>query len=199
MDENIKYAKIRVWLPVLMYCALASIINSIISYFPFIPASLTTWISRCIMLAVTICMFQLAPVHDRYQKAGIFRAIMLACNLITAFVIGSMILTLTASIVSIIAVYQEYSAHSEVIVEKDSKLARAWHSLFNWSILAAVLLSLGATIVAVILMTANLDGGAARISAIAIGVLSIPQCVIEVMYIRYIMKMLVLYSESEVG
>ena len=199
MDVNIKDAKIRVWLPVLMYCAFASIINSIISYFPFIPASLTTWISRCIMLAVTICMFQLAPVHDRYQKAGIFRAIMLACNLITAFVIGSMILTLTASIVSIIAVYQEYSAHSEVIVEKDSKLASAWHSLFNWSILAAVLLSLGATIVAVILMMDNLDGGASRISAIAIGLLSIPQCVIEVMYIRYIKKMLVLYSEGEVG
>ena len=123
MDENINFAKIRVWLPVLMYCAFASIINSIITYFPFIPASLTTWISRCIMLAVTICMFQLVPVHDRYQKAGIFRAIMLACNLITAFIAGSMILTLTASIVSIIAVYQEYSTHAEVITEKDSKLS----------------------------------------------------------------------------
>ena len=66
-----------------------------------------------------------APVHDRYQKAGIFRAIMLACNLITAFIVGSVILTLAASIVSIIAVYQEYSAHAEVITEKDSKLGRA--------------------------------------------------------------------------
>ena len=198
MDENINFAKIRVWLPVLMYCAFASIINSIITYFPFIPASLTTWISRCIMLAVTICMFQLAPVHDRYRKAGIFRAIMLACNLITAFIAGSMILTLTASIVSIIAVYQEYSAHAEVITEKDSKLGSAWHSLFNWSILAAVLLSLGATIVAVILVMTDLGAGASRISAMAIGLLSIPQCVIEVLYIRYIKKMLVLYSESEV-
>ena len=109
-----------------------------------------------------------------------------------------MILTLTASIVSIIAVYQEYSAHAEVITVKDSKLGRAWHSLFNWSILAAVLLSLGATIVAVILVMTDLGVGVSRISAIAIGLLSIPQCVIEVLYIRYIKKMLVLYSESEV-
>ena len=46
MDDNMKHAKIRVWLPVLMYCALASLINSVVSYLPFIPASLTTWISR---------------------------------------------------------------------------------------------------------------------------------------------------------
>ena len=198
MDENMKYAKIHVWLPVLKYCALASLINSVISYFPFVPASLITWISRGIMLAVTFCMFQLAPVHDRYQKAGIYRAIMLACNLITAFVVGSMILTLTASIVSIIAVYQEYSAHAEVIADKDSALAKAWHSLFNWSILAAVLLSFGATIVAVILVMVDMNGGASRISAIAIGLLSIPQCVIEVLYIRYIQKLMKLFSDKEV-
>ena len=198
MNGNMKYAKIRIWLPVLMYCALASLINSLISYFPFIPASLTTWISRIIMLAVTICMFELAPVHDRYQKAGVFRAIMLTCNLITTFMVGSLILTLTASIVSIIAVYQEYSAHAEVISDKDSALAKAWHSLFNWSILAAVLLSFGATIVAVIFVMVDMDGGASRISAIVIGLLSIPQCVIEVLYIRSIKKMLFIYSESEV-
>jgi hypothetical protein len=199
MDENMKYAKIHVWLPVLMYCAFASLINSGITYFPFIPASLTTWISRGIMLTVTICMFQLAPVHDRYQKAGIFRAIMLACNLITSFLVGSALLTLAASIVSIIAVYQEYCAHAEVIADQNVKLSKAWHSLFNWSILAAVLLSLGATIVAVILVMADIDGGASRISAIAIGLLSIPQCVIEVLYIWYIKKMFSIFSEGEVG
>lgn len=198
MDENMKYAKIRVWLPVLMYCALASLINSVISYFPFIPASLTSWISRVIMLAVTICMFQLAPIHDRYKKAGIFRAIMLICTIVTSLVVGSMLLTLTASIVSIIAVYQEYSAHSETIADKDSKLARGWHRLFNWSILAAVFLSFGSTIVAVILVMADMDGGASRVSAIVIGLLSIPQCVIEVIYMQYIRKMISIFSDSEI-
>lgn len=200
MNENmeIKHAKLSVWLPVLMYCALASLVNSVITYFPFIPASLTTWISRGIMLAVIVCMFQLALVNDRYKKAGIFRAIMLGCTLITSFLFGSMILTLVASIVSIIAVYQEYTAHSEVIADHDARLSKAWHSLFNWSILAAVLMSFGASIVAVILVLADMEGGASRISTIAIGLLSVPQFVIEVMYILYIKKMLAIFSESEV-
>ena len=200
MNENIeiKHAKLNIWLPVLLYCALASLVNSVITYFPFIPASLSTWISRAIMMAVILCMFQLALVNDRYKKAGIFRAIMLGCNLITSYLFGSMILTLVASIVSIIAVYQECAAHSEVIADHDAKLSKAWHSLFNWSILAAVLLSLGASIVAVILVLADMEGGASRISTIAIGLLSVPQFVIEIMYILYIKKMLVIISEGEV-
>lgn len=200
MNENmeINNAKIRVWLPALMYIAIASLVNSVMTYFPFIPASLSTWISRGIMLAVIVCMFQLAPVNVRYKKAGIFRAVMLGCSLVTSFLFGSVILTLAASIVSIIAVYQEYNAHSEVIAGMDAKLSRRWHSLFNWSILAAVLLSFGTSIVAVILVLTDMEGGASRISSIAIGLLSIPQCIIEVLYILYIRKMIAIFSESEV-
>lgn len=198
MDDNMKYAKIRVWLPVLMYCALASLINSVISYFPFIPASLTTWISRGIMVAMTVCMLQLAHVNERYKKAGILRAVMLGCALFTAFVFGSTLLTLAASIVSIIAVYQEYHAHSELVADKDAKLSGRWRSLFTWSILASVLLSFGATVLAVILVLADMQGGTSRISAITIALLSIPQCVIDIVYITYIKKMIEVFSESEV-
>lgn len=200
MNENLdlKYAKLSVWLPVLMYCAVASLVNSVITYFPFIPASVTTWISRGIMLVVTVCMFRLAPVNDRYKKAGVFRAVMLICTLVTSFLYGSAILTLIASIVSIISVYQEYNAHSEVIADHDAKLSGRWHSLFNWSILAAVLVSFGATIVAVILVLADMEGGASRISAIVIGLLSIPQCVIEIIYIVYIKKMIAIITEGGV-
>lgn len=198
MDDNMKYAKISVWLPVLMYCALASLINSVISYLPFIPASLTTWISRGIMLTMTVCMLQLAPVNERYKKAGILRAVMLGCALFTAFVFGSTILTLAASIVLIIAVYQEYHAHAELVADKDTKLSGKWHGLFTWSILAAVLLSFGATAVAVILVLADMEGGASRISAITIALLSIPQCIIDIVYISYIKKMIAIFNESEV-
>ena len=196
MDENMKYAKIRVWLPVLLYCSLASLINSVISYFPFIPGVLTTWISRVIMLAVTICMFQLAPANERYKKAGVMRAVMLGCNLITSFLFGSTLLTLAASIVSIIAVYQEYNAHSELVAEKDEKLSHKWRSLFIWSILAAVLLSFGAAIVAMILVMADMEGGASRISAITIALLSIPQCVIDIVYILYIRKTISIFDKT---
>ena len=200
MDDNMKYAKIHVWLPVLMYCALASLINSVISYLPIIPASLTTWISRGIMLTMTISMLQLAPVNERYKKAGFLRAVMLGCALFTTFISGSVILTLTASIASIIAVYQEYHGHSELVAEMDAKLSGRWNSLFMWSILAATLVSFGASVIAVILVLADMEGGASRISAIAIaiGLLSVPQCIIDLVYISYIKKMIAIFGESEV-
>ena len=144
------------------------------------------------------CMLQLAPVNERYKKAGIMRAVMLGCALFTAFVFGSTLLTLAASIVSIIAVYQEYHGHSELIAEMDAKLSGRWSSLFTWSILAAVLLSFGASVVAVILVLADMEGGASRISAIAIALLSIPQCIIDLVYISYIKKMITLFENKEV-
>ena len=134
----------------------------------------------------------------RNTRQILYGYFLLGCALFTAFISGSTILTLTASIVSIIAVYQEYSAHSELVADKDAKLSGRWHSLFTWSILAAVLLSFGATAVAVILVLADMEGSASRISAITIALLSIPQCVIDIVYITYIKKMIALFRESEV-
>lgn len=185
------------WLRALMYVAIVSLINSVISYLPIIPASVTTWISRGIMVAVVVCMFRLAPVNERYKKAAILRAAMLACTLITAYLFGSAILTFAASILSIIAVYQEYSAHSELVADQDPKLSRNWHSLFTWSIIAAVLLSFGASVVAVILVMEDLDVSASLVSGIAIGLLSIPQCIIDIVYILYLKKMIAIFGENE--
>lgn len=200
MNENKKFnpGMVTKWLRVLMYIAMVSLANSIITYFPFVPAAVSTWISRGIMLAMIVSMFQLSPANKRYKKAGIMRAVMLGCALFTAFVSGSVILTLTASIVSIIAVYQEYHGHSELVAEIDDQLSGRWNSLFTWSILSAVLLSFGASVVAVILVLADMEGGASRISAIAIGLLSIPQCIIDLVYISYIKKMLSIFENSEV-
>lgn len=190
MNENMKsnYDLIMKWLRVLVSIALVSLINSAVNFFPFVPAAITTWISRGIMVAMVVCMFQLAPVNVRYQKAGIFRAVMLVCTLITAFLYTSSILTLAASILSIIAVYQEYSAHSELIAEKDAKLSGKWHSLFNWGILAALLAGFGSVIV--VLIVAMLEMDAVRVSGILVGVLSVPQFVIDVVYLLYLKKMI---------
>lgn len=199
MNENMQTRNelLVKWLRIVMYVALASIVNSIISFMPFVPAALTTWISRGIMAAMIVCMFQLASANKRYKTAGILRAVMLACALITAYAFGSTILTLTASIVSIIAVYQEYTAHSELVAEKDKKLSGKWHSLFIWSILASLLLSFGATVVAVIFVLGGLEDSASRISGIVVGLLSIPQLILEVAYVVYIKKMVGYFQSKE--
>lgn len=183
------------WLRVLMYIAIASLINSVINNLPFVPSTVTTWISRGIMVAMIVCMFQLAPVSEQYKKAGIMRVIMLACTLVTAFLFTSSILILVASTLSIIAVYQEYNAHSEVVADKDVTLSGKWHRLFGWSILAAVLLAFGSTVTAMIFSFMEMD--AVRLTAIIIGILSIPQMILDVVYMMYIKKMISAFEEGK--
>lgn len=198
MNENMENRSelLVKWLRVLTYIAMVSLINSVINFLPIIPASVTTWISRGIMVAMVVCIFQLAPVNERYKKAGIMRAAMLGCTLITAFLFASSILTLAASILSIIAVYQEYSAHSELVADKDAKLSRKWHSLFNWSIVAGLLVGFG-SIVAVLIVT-MLEMDAVRTTSLIIGILGVPQLAIEIVYLLYLNKMITLFTESEV-
>lgn len=183
------------WLRVLMYIAIASLANAIISSLPIVPVAITTWISRGIMVAIVVCMFRLAPANEQYKKAGIMRAVMLVCTLITAFMRGTSILTLAASILSIIAVYQEYNAHSELMADKDSRLSGKWHRLFNWSLIAAVLVAFGSTVTALIFSFMEMD--AVRLTAIIVGILSIPQMILDVVYMIYIQKMISIFVKGK--
>lgn len=198
MNDNIENRSelLVKWLRILMYIAIASLVNSVLNFIPFIPAAVTTWISRGIMVAVVVCMFQLAPASKRYKKAGIMRAIMLVCTLITSFVYASSILSLAASILSIIAVYQEYNAHSELIADKDSKLSGKWHSLFMWGLIAGILVGFGSTVTVLILTMLQSD--VVRLTAIIVGILSIPQMILEIVYMLYLKKMVAIFENGEV-
>lgn len=195
MNENMEFRSdlLTKWLRALVYIAIVSIVNSVISILPIIPASVTTWISRGIMVAMVVCMFRMAPVNERYKKAGILRAVWLGC-MIASLVFLPSILVLAASILSIIAVYQEYSAHSEVVADKDAKLSRNWHSLFNWSIVTGLLVGFGSVVTALIASFAGVE--ITRITAIVTGILGIPQLVIEIVYLLYLKKMSEIFDES---
>lgn len=198
MDENMENRSemLAKWLRILMYIAIVSLANSAVNFFPFVPAAVTTWISRGIMVAVAACMLQLAPTNVRYKKAGIMRAVMLVCILITAFVHASPILNLAAYILSIIAVYQEYNAHSELIADKDSKLSGKWHSLFTWGLIASILVGFGSTVTVLILTM--LESDVVRLAAIIVGILSIPQMILDLVYMLYIKKMISIFENVEV-
>lgn len=195
MNENMEFRSdlLIKWLRVLVYIAIVSIVNSVISILPIIPASVTTWISRGIMVAMVVCMFRLAPMNERYQKAGILRAVWLGCMIASLIFLPS-ILILTASILSIIAVYQEYIGHSEVVADKDARLSRNWHSLFNWSIVTGLLVGFGSMITALIASFAGVE--ITRITAIVTGILSVPQLVIEIVYLLYLKKMSAIFDQS---
>ena len=185
------------WLRVLFYIAIVSLVNSVVDYFPFIPASISTWVSRGIMAATVFCMLQLAWKNKRYKKAAIFRAVMLGCALFTSFLFGSYLLTIAASVCSFLAVYQEYTAHSELVAAKNTVLSRKWHNLFYWELAAAILLSFGSTLAVFLLMSTELQLDVSRMSSMVTLLLKIPQFVIHVVRLLYLRKMIALFLTNE--
>ena len=194
MVENVesKAALLVKWLCIMMYAATANIINTVLNPLPFMPAAVTTWLGRIVMVIMILCMFRLAPVSKRYQTAGILRTVTLICTLIGTYWLASGLLTLAASILSIIAVYQEYTAHSELVADKDNKLSHKWHSLFIWGIVSGILVGLGSIVAVLIATFAGLD--VVNITAILIGILSIPQFIIDVVYLLYLKKMRIIFA-----
>lgn len=195
MEENrIDFAK---WLRVLMYIAIAGLVNTFIGIPSFVPSVITSWISRILMAVMVFSMFKLAPANDRYKKAGIQRAIVLALTIATDLLHTGAILTLIAGTLAIVADYQEYHGHSELVEEKDHRLSGKWTSLFMWSIVVGLLLGFTSTAAGVFAAMAGMDTMKATIMIAAI--LAIPQYVIEIIYILYLKKMIAIFSEGNDG
>lgn len=195
MEENrIDFAK---WLRVLMYIAIAGLVNTFIGIPSFVPSVITSWISRILMAVMVFTMLKLAPANDRYKKASIQRAIVLALTIATDLLHSGAILTLIAGTLAIVADYQEYHGHSELMEEKDHQLSGKWTSLFLWSIVVGLLLGFTSTAAGMFAAMAGIDTMKATILIAAI--LAIPQYVIEIIYILYLKKMVAIFSEGNDG
>ncbi len=181
------------WLNVMFYVTLLSMANSVITVIPAVPPILTTWISRGIMFVMIFCSYQLRTQNEHYQKAAIYRTVMVVCSLASAYIFKSTALTLLASFLSILAVFQEYSAHAELIEEKEPALAGKWHSLFNWGLAVGLLISFGTMIAAVVI--ALLEMAAASAAAWILAVLALPQIIIDLVYVKYLRRMVCLLEE----
>ena len=195
MEENRNdFAK---WLRVLMYIAIAGLANTLVGIPAFIPTVITSWISRILMAVMVFTMFKLAPANARYKKAGIQRAIVLALTIATDLLHSGAILTLIAGTLAIVADYQEYHGHSELVEEKDHQLSGKWTSLFMWSIVVGLLLGFTSTAAGMFAAMTGIDTMKATIMIAAI--LAIPQYVIEIIYILYLKKMVAIFSEGTDG
>ena len=195
MNENrIDYVK---WLRVLVYIAIARIINTLIGIPTFIPTAVTAWISRILMAGIVFAMFKLAPANDRYKKTGIQLAVVLVLTIATELLNTGAVLTLIAGILSIVAEYQEYHGHSELIEEKDHRLSGKWTSLFMWSIVVGLILGFASTAAGVLAAVAGVD---TETTAVVIAAaMMIPEYIIDIFYILYLKKMIALFAEDKVS
>lgn len=192
-EHRIDFVK---WLRVLIYLAIARMVNTLVCIPAFIPTPVTAWISRILMAVMVFAMFKLDPANDRYKKTGIQLTIVLVLTIAIELLNTGAVLTLIAGILSIVAEYQEYHGHSELIEEKDHQLSGKWTSLFMWSIVVGLILGFASTAAGVLAAVAGIDTEKAAVMIAA--ALMIPEYIIDILYILYLKRMVVLFAEDKV-
>lgn len=170
------------WLKILMYVHIANIALSVISMFP-VNDGWSRWAGIATSAMVTAAMYAMAPVSRRYKTAGNFYAVYLVCT-----VLNQTALALVASILSLIAMYQEYSAHSELVAQADPNLSANWHSLFNWKIIVSILTSVVSMVATMVLVVMELSTN--TIVTVIVGFMLAVSIVLDVIYIRLMRKIL---------
>lgn len=177
------------WLRFLLYIQMAGMVLAILNLIPGINR-LMTWLSYFLNAGMLYALFMMAPACIRYRKSAVYRAINLSCLILVLIIknlglFGS-IITLAGSVCGIIASYQEYHGHGEIVKEADQKLQSKWNSLFIWQMIVGVLLGVGTTVGVVISMV---SGGAISVDVV-VAVISLPSIVLQVVYLVYLNRTL---------
>lgn len=190
---------LRKWLRVLFYVHTASLVIGIVNAVSNLDA-VTAWVSRVLSVITIWSISQLKHVSPRYRKAAIFQTVLLVCLLITASASAAgtgvaSIAVLVGSGCSLVATYQEYHAHAEVVAEQNRKLAEKWNALFGWEILVGALSSLISGAAALLLASAQMD--TVRITTIILILTNVCSLLLQGLYLHYMNQTLKLIDNTE--
>ena len=177
------------WLRFLLYLQMAGIVMAILNLIPGV-SGWTTWLSYFFNAGMLYALFMMAPSCIRYRKSAVYRAINLI-SLIFVLILKNLgllgsVITLAGSVCGIIASYQEYHGHGEVVKEADQKLEGQWRSLFIWQMIVGVVLGVG-TAAGVIISAVS---GGAISTDVGVAVISLPSIVLQVVYLVYLNRTL---------
>lgn len=167
------------WLQYLLYVGIAAEVNNLIGYIPLL-SGLTRWVGIAVSAASVYLLFRLRDVNPRYLKAAVFSAV--------AWVgirIGFTPLTLVGLVCSIIAQYQEYHGHSELVEDRDAKLAGRWNSLFWAQFAVSLILGLVVSLFGMVLVM--LSGSDTELTTAVTSILTVVlSLVMKVLYLVYL-------------
>lgn len=183
------------WLKYLFYVQAASVALSVISMIPGVDIP---WITRIFNAGLILCLVMLKDANLRYRTAGIFRAVSLAVSLFASFAGSNLlapVVALTGSVLSVLALYQEYTAHSELTAPLDGRLSEKWRALFTWQFVFVFFVAVLSSFATVILVLLNID--AELVSVITVIGLNILSLALEALYLLYLQKTLGLLESGE--
>ena len=177
MNENRNTTQ---WLQYLLYACIAALVSSLLGIFGL--NGLARWINLAVDAVTVYLLLQLTGSNPRYKKAAIFYAVALVGGLINNVFLG-----LAVSICGIVAQYQEYHAHGELIVDRDPKLADRWNSLFGLEI-AVVFIGtmLTGILVGVLVAMTNMDQAViVNITTVFVAILGVG---LSILYLNYLKR-----------
>lgn len=163
------------WLSVLFWLVIPSTVaalmtnENIVSAVPalFVPGMI---LQALTVLAYVIVLLQLSKLEPCYQTAAVCYLLGNGATILLNLFTGgenanwTLLITIPAAILGMVAKYNEFNAHSEVLVGVDSDLCYQWSLLWKWYIgcyavvLGSVLLVSLAAILSVLVMLAALIG-----------------------------------------
>lgn len=179
------------WLRNLFYIHIASIVLSLPTLI-FINNPVTPWLGHALSAGIALCLFYLAPANTRYRTAAILTAVYVGLSVLSQLMPNSL-LTIGISILSIIAAYQEFHGHAEIIEEKDPKLSRRWKNLFVWQIVIGVIAGFSSVAAVVIMVLAEMDLD--RITTLVAGAVILVSLIPGILYLVYLRRMIALVEE----
>ena len=177
------------WLRYLLYVGIAALVNSLLGFCGL--SGLSRWIGLAVSGATVYLLFMLAGSNPRYKTAAICYAVALAGGLISNAIVG-----LAGSICGMVATYQEYHAHGELIEERDPKLADKWNTLFGLEIALTFvgILLMGLLVGLLAAATSMSEAAIVPIITIIVAVLGVG---LNLLYLNYLKRTIALL-ESEI-
>lgn len=94
-------------------------------------------LSFCCNLAYGLILIRLTSECEGYRLAGVLSIVAAAVGLLVALLGGAnwtLILSVPAAVVGLVAQYQEFMAHGNVLSQFDGELSNKWYRLWKWFI-----------------------------------------------------------------
>ena len=170
------------WLMIMFWMNIAHIIINFIKIESSVvyTAIQSTLVFIC-SLVICLSLFKMRGEDERYGRAALFQLIPLVINLVPALVMDSyntlvwlsVLVSLIAAVLTLLATYNEFHAHSCIVGGLDSELGDRWQKLWVWQIIG-----IAGTFVSLLLTVLAAGLGAVLVLIVAIYVL-----VIQIIYL----------------
>lgn len=150
---------------------------------------LTGWLLRLTGLGTAVILFQLGPVNPRYQIAAICQAVSVIGGALAYFAPGMLVLNLVrigAGICSIVALFEEYYGHGELVAERDARLSGHWRALFIWELVVSLLSGVVTAFIVVVGVMAEID--ALTLTTVSVAVVAFAGGVVQIFYLLYLKR-----------